>query len=171
MFSFVKPATMDTQCLYSGGGILLSLFRLQILSVYTSCQLTGAEECEVGAAVVADRRVRCLPTGHELEDGFRRSEGIGHVLERVEEDLRKNNECINLNIFDYDSHLNHEQDDEEEDEGGVEVGDVEGGAEPPDQCVPSDHHGQQHRGQLRAQVGHQAGKVVIRKVPPLFYSF
>merc|ERR1719495_2292066 len=99
---------------------------------------TRAEESEVGAAMVADRRVRRLPTGHKLEDGFRRSEGIGHVLERVEEDL------------------NHEQDDEEEDESGVEVGDVEGGAEPPDQCVPSDHHGKQHRGQLRAQVSHQA---------------
>ena len=108
--------------------------------------------------MVADGSVRRLPTGHELEDGFRRSEGICHVLERVEEDLRKNHECLNLNISNYDSHLNHEQDDEEEDEGGVEVGDVEGGAEPPDQCVPSDHHGQQHRGQLRAQVGHQAGK-------------
>ena len=92
------------------------------------------------------------------------------MLERVEEDLRKNHECLNLNISNYDSHLNHEQDDEEEDEGGVEVGDVEGGAEPPDQCVLSDHHGQQHGSQLRAQVGHQAGKVVIRKVPPLFYS-
>ena len=114
--------------------------------------------------MVANGSVWCLPAGHELEDGFRRSEGIGHVLERVEEDLRKNHECLNLNISNYDSHLNHEQDDEEEDEGGVEVGDVEGGAEPPDQCVPSDHHGQQHRGQLRAQVGHQAGKVVIRKV-------
>ena len=119
--------------------MLLALFRLQILSVYTSCQLTRAEESEVGATMVADRRVRCLPTGHKLEDGLRRSEGIGHVLERVEEDLRKNRECLNLNIS--DSHLNHEQDDEEEDEGGVEVGDVEGGAEPPDQCVPSDHHG------------------------------
>ena len=153
---------MNTQCLYSGGGISLSLFRLQILSVYTSCQLTGAEESEVGAAMVANGSVRRLPTSNKLEDGLRRSEGIGHVLERVEEDLRKNRECLNLNIS--DSHLNHEQDDEEEDEGGVEVGDVEGGAEPPDQCVPSDHHGQQHRGQLRAQVGHQAGIVVIRKV-------
>ena len=96
------------------------------------------------------------------------------MLERVEEDLRKNHECLNLNISNYDPHLNHEQDDEEEDEGGVEVGDVEGGTEPPDQCVPSDHHGQKHRGQLRAQVGHQAGKVVIRKVKAymcsLFYS-
>ena len=147
--------------LYSGGGILLSLFRLQIPSVY---QLTRAEESEVGAAMVADRRVWCLPAGNELEDGLRRSEGIGHVLKRVEEDLRKNHESLNnLNIS--DSHLNHEQDDEEEDESGVEVGDVEGGAEPPDQCVPSDHHGQQHRGQLRAQVGHQAGKVVIRWHP------
>merc|ERR1719167_1926479 len=111
---------------------------LQILNVYTSSQLTRAEESEVGAAMVADGSVRRLPTSHKLEYGLRRSEGIGHVLERVEEDL------------------NHEQDDEEEDEGGVEVGDVEGGAKPPDQCVPSDHHGQKHRGQLRAQVGHQA---------------
>ena len=106
--------------------------------------------------MVADGRVRRLPTSNKLEDRLRRSEGIGHVLERVEEDLRKNHECISLNIS--DSHLNHEQDDEEEDEGGVEVGDVEGGAKPPDQCVPSDHHGQQHGGQLRTQVGHQAGK-------------
>ena len=60
----------------------------------------------------------------------------------------------------FDSHLDHEQDDEEEDEGGVEVGDVEGGTEPPDQCVPADHHGQQHRGKLGAQVSHQAGKKV-----------
>ena len=76
--------------LYSGGGILLSLFRLQILSVHTSCQLTRAEESEVGAAMVADGSVRRLPASHKLEDGLRRSEGIGHVLERVEEDLRKN---------------------------------------------------------------------------------
>ena len=145
---------MNTQCL----NVFLSLFRLQILSVYTSSQLTRAEESEVGAAMVADGSVRGLPTSHELEDGLRRSEGIGHVLERVEEDLRINHERLNLNISNYDSHLNHEQDDEEEDEGGVEVGDVEGGAKPPDQCVPSDHHGQQHRGQLRTQVGHQAGK-------------
>ena len=130
---------MNTQCLYSGGGIFLTLFRLQILSVYTSCQLTGAEESEVGAAMVADRRVRCLPTGHELEDGLRRSEGIGHVLERVEEDLRKNHECLNLNIS--DSHLNHEQDDEEEDEGGVEVGNEEGGSESPDKSVAANHAG------------------------------
>ena len=61
------------------------------------------------------------------------------MLEWVEEDLRKNNECINLNIFDYDSHLNHEQDDEEEDEGGVEVGDVEGRPKASNECVPSDH--------------------------------
>ena len=113
--------------------------------------------------MVANGSVRRLPTSHKLEDRLRRSEGIGHVLERVEEDLRKNHECLNLNIS--DSHLNHEQDDEEEDEGGVEVGDVEGGTEPPDQCVPSDHHGKKHRGQLRAQVGHQAGKVVIRRHP------
>ena len=147
---------MNTQCLYSGNGILLSLFRLQILSVCTSFELTGAEESEVGAAMVADGSVRCLPTSHKLEDGLRRSEGIGHVLERVEEDLRKNHECLNLNKSYYDSHLNHEQDDEEEDEGGVEVGDVEGGAEAPDQRVAANHGGQQHRRQLGAQPGHQA---------------
>ena len=80
------------------------------------------------------------------------------MLEWVEEDLEQR-ESVWLTIVNiFDSHLDHEQDDEEEDEGGVEVGDVEGGAKPPDQCVPSDHHGQQHRGQLRTQVGHQAGK-------------
>ena len=56
--------------LYLGGGILLSLFRLQILSVYTSCQLTRAEESEVGAAMVANGSVRRFPTGHKLEDGL-----------------------------------------------------------------------------------------------------
>ena len=95
--------------------MLLALFRLQILSVCTSFELTRAEEREVGAAMVADGSVRRLPTGDKLEDGLRRSEGIGHVLKRVEEDLRKNHESLNnLNIS--DSHLNHEQDDEEEDD-------------------------------------------------------
>merc|ERR1719394_760702 len=47
---------------------------------------TRAEESEVGAAMVADGCVRCLPTSNKLEYGLRRSEGIGHVLERVEED-------------------------------------------------------------------------------------
>ena len=78
------------------------------------------------------------------------------MLERVEEDLRKNRECLNLNIS--DSHLNHEQDDEEEDEGSVEVGHVEGGAKPTDESVAANHHGKEHCCKLWAQISHKAEK-------------
>ena len=36
-------------------------------------------------------------------------------------------------------HLNHEHNDEHEDEGGVEVGDVEGRTKAPDESVASNH--------------------------------
>jgi len=52
--------------------------------------------------------------------------------------------------------LNHEQDDEEEDEGGVEVGDVEGGTEPTDESVSANHHGEEHCCQFGAQISHKA---------------
>ena len=56
------------------------------------------------------------------------------------------------------SHLHHEQDDEEEDEGSVEVGDVEGGAKPTDQSVAANHHGKEHCCKLWAQISHKAEK-------------
>ena len=78
------------------------------------------------------------------------------MLEWVEEDLEKQNEYDWINIF--DSHLHHEQDDEEEDEGGVEVGDVECGAEPTDESVSANHHGEEHCCQFWAQISHKAEK-------------
>ena len=61
------------------------------------------------------------------------------MLEWVEEDLEQR-ESVWLTIVNiFDSHLDHEQDDEEEDEGGVEVGDVEGSAKPSNEGVASDH--------------------------------
>jgi len=52
--------------------------------------------------------------------------------------------------------LDHEQDDEEEDEGCVEVRDVEGGTESPDESVAANYHGQKHCCKLWAQISHKA---------------
>ena len=49
------------------------------------------------------------------------------------------------------SYLDHEHDDEDKDEGGVEVADVEGGAESADQSVAADDGGQEHGGQFRGE--------------------
>ena len=49
-------------------------------------------------------------------------------------------------------YLNNEHDDEHKDEGGVEVGDVECGAEATDERVTADDDGQEHCGQLGAEV-------------------
>ena len=62
-----------------------------------------------------------------------------------------------MNIIVY-SHLHHEQYDEEEDEGSVEVGHVEGGAKPTDQSVAANHHGKEHCCKLWAQISHKAEK-------------
>ena len=43
------------------------------------------------------------------------------------------------NEIKWGSHLNHEHNDEHEDEGGVEVGDVEGRAKASDESVASNH--------------------------------
>ena len=58
----------------------------------------------------------------------------------------------------FDPHLDHEQDDEEEDEGCVEVRDVEGGTESPDESVAANYHGQKHCCKLWAQISHKAEK-------------
>ena len=63
----------------------------------------------------------------------------------------------------YQAYLDDKHEYEDEDEGGVEVGDVEGGAEAPDQRVAANHAGQQHGGHLGAQARHQAD-VFIRKI-------
>ena len=55
-------------------------------------------------------------------------------------------------------HLNHEHYDEHEDEGSVEVGDVEGGAKPTDESVSADHHGKKHCCQFWAEISHKAEK-------------
>ncbi len=57
-------------------------------------------------------------------------------------------------------HLDDEHEYEDENEGGVEVGDVECGAEAPDQRVAANHAGQQHSGHLGAQARHKAGEQI-----------
>ena len=84
------------------------------------------------------------PTLDELVDVVGGPERIVWIVPGVVEDL-------------YDEH-----EDEEEDEGGVEVRHVEGGAQAPDQRVAAYHGGQQHRSQLGAQPGHQAAGGNIR---------
>ena len=49
----------------------------------------------------------------------------------------------------FDTDLNNEHEDEDKDEGGVEVGHVEGGAQASDEGVSSDNSCQQHGGGLR----------------------
>ena len=61
-------------------------------------------------------------------------------------------------LYALDPHLDHEQDDEEEDEGSVEVGDVEGGAKPTDKSVTADHHGKKHCCQFWAEISHKTEK-------------
>ena len=84
------------------------------------------------------------PTLYELVDVVRGPERIVWIVPGVVEDL------------------DDEHEDEEEDEGGVEVRHVEGGAQAPDQRVAAYHGGQQHRSQLGAQPGHQAAGGNIR---------
>ena len=80
------------------------------------------------------------------------------MLEWVEEDLEQR-ESVWLTIVNiFYSHLDHEQDDEEEDEGGVEVGDIEGGAEAANESVAANHNGKEHCCKLRAQISHKAEK-------------
>ena len=63
-----------------------------------------------------------------------------------------------MNQYKLDSHLDHEENDEEEDEGGVEVGDVEGGTKSSDESVSADHHGKKHCCQFWAEISHKAEK-------------
>ena len=72
------------------------------------------------------------------------------------------------NIF--DPHLDHEQDDEEEDEGGVKVGHVEGGTESPDESVAPNYHGQKHCCKLWAQISHKAEKETFFRGLKMFVS-
>ena len=52
----------------------------------------------------------------------------------------------------WDLYLNNQHDDEHKDEGCVEVGDVECGAKATNECVTADDDGEEHCGQLRAEV-------------------
>ena len=54
--------------------------------------------------------------------------------------------------FQRQTHLNNEHDDEHKDEGGVEVGDVERGPETSDQSIAAYDDGEEHGGQLGAEV-------------------
>lgn len=75
-----------------------------------------------------------------------------------------------INSISYPTHLDHQHDDECEDESGVEVRDVEGGAEASDEGVAPDDRGEEHRRQLGAQVLHQAATGIVVNSGVFFYS-
>ena len=60
-----------------------------------------------------------------------------------------------LPIFVFLVHLYNQHYDENEDECGVEVGDIERGSQSSDECVTSNDGSQKHRGKFGAEIRHQ----------------
>ena len=58
------------------------------------------------------------------------------------------------------NYLNDKHQDEDEDESGVEVGDVERCSQTSNQSVASDNSSQQHSSQLRTQISNQTNQII-----------